>query len=156
MKYNGVKKLQIIALGLQFFALVLTVFLTVFKSITIKIYGTPHLFENVNVIPIDSFVRISVILLIYLFGFLVMSLTKINMTKFKSGIFIVFIGLAEILLSYTGILVTRLVSTYGVDYITAYSSISSVVGIVVTPFTLVALLLFCVSCGGYYGMENKV
>ncbi len=156
MKHNGVKILQIIALGLQFFALVLTFLLTAFKSITVKTYGMPHLFENVKVIPIDSFVRISIFLLIYLCGFFVMSFTKINMTKFKSGIFIVFICLAEILLSYTGILVTRLISTYGVDYITAYSSLSSVVGIVVTPFTLVALLLFCVSCGGYYGMENKV
>lgn len=155
MKHNGIKVLQITTIGLQLFALILTIFLTVFKATTIRLFGMPTFFANIKVIPIDSLLNITLILLIYLIGFVVISLTKVNLTKTKSVILIAMLCIFEIVLSYSVRYIVQIVAMRGSDYLTAYSSMSSAISTVTTPFRLAALILFCVSCGGYYGMESR-
>ncbi len=62
----------------------------------------------------------------------------------------------RILMTYGGTIVLRLCAMKGAEYLAAYSSLTNVIQMTVSPLSLVAFALFCMTCGMYMMCGSRV
>lgn len=154
MKKGSVKLLQMIAVSLQAVALVIALGMTAVQG-TIKTLFTysEEVVEIVSV-PVDVLLWTILLLAVYVAGMLVIYKSEERMTKVKAGILVGIACLFQILSQYTGTVASSLMAMEGVNALASYSVLRTIITQVTTPFVWSAFALFCVSCGGYAGLEN--
>lgn len=154
MKKGSVKLLQMIAVGLQAVTLVITLGMTVVQG-TIKTLFTysEEVVEIVSV-PADFLLWTILLLVVYVAGMLVIYKSEERMTKVKAGILVGIACLFQILSQYTGTVMSSLIAMQGVNALASYSALKTLIVQATTPFVWSAFALFCVSCGGYVGLEK--
>ncbi len=156
MNFNTVKKLHSIALLLESLALLLVLLMTIGQKFVKTIIHAPSELRKIDVIPLELLV--SVIPALVLFGisyFLIKKNNGINSTTHVISILTVTLVL-RILTPYVNTLIVRIyASLRSVAYFSSYGSLVSAINYVVSPIQIVAFALFCLSLGGYYGMEKR-
>lgn len=157
MNYNTVKKLHGIALLLESLALLVVLLMTIGQKFVKPILVSSAEVIDIKTIPVD--VLISVIPILILFGISFSLMSKNNGRGSTSHVVACLtVALAlRILIPYINMLTTRIFATLGgVNYFASYSALGTAINYVISPLEVVAFALFCLSLGGYYGMENKM
>lgn len=157
MNYTTVKKLHGIALLLEAIALLITLLMTIGQKFVKPILVSSAEVIDIKTIPVD--VLISVIPILILFGISFSLMSKNNGRGSASHVVACLtVALAlRILIPYINMLTTRIFATLGgVNYFASYSALGTAINYVISPLEVVAFALFCLSLGGYYGMENKM
>lgn len=157
MNYNTIKKLHGIALLLESLALLVVLLMTIGQKFVKPILVSSAEVIDIKTIPVD--VLISVIPILILFGISFSLMSKNNGRGSTSHVVACLtIALAlRILIPYINMLTTRIFATLGgVNYFASYSALGTAINYVISPLEVVAFALFCLSLGGYYGMENKM
>ena len=157
MNYNTIKKLHGIALLLESLALLVVLLMTIGQKFVKPILVSSAEVIDIKTIPVD--VLISVIPILILFGISFSLMSKNNGRGSTSHVVACLtVALAlRILIPYINMLTTRIFATLGgVNYFASYSALGTAINYVISPLEVVAFALFCLSLGGYYGMENKM
>jgi len=156
MNYKTVKKLQYSAFFLQIAALLITVLMTVAqKSVKALIINEPDIL-SIRSVPIDIFIQLILILVLYGATLYVVVKSKRNNTKDKTLVFLIVSIVLRMLIPFADTLFFQAyVSMQGINAISAYTTLTTVIGYVTSPILLVAFTLHCVSLGGYYGIEQQ-
>ena len=157
MNYTTVKKLHGIALLLESLALLVVLLMTIGQKFVKPILVSSAEVIDIKTIPVD--VLISVIPILILFGISFSLMSKNNGRGSTSHVVACLtVALAlRILIPYINMLTTRIFATLGgVNYFASYSVLGTAINYVISPLEVVAFALFCLSLGGYYGMENKM
>lgn len=157
MNYTTVKKLHGIALLLESLALLVVLLMTIGQKFVKPILVSSAEVIDIKTIPVD--VLISVIPILILFGISFSLMSKNNGRGSTSHVVACLtVALAlRILIPYINMLTTRIFATLGgVNYFASYSALGTAINYVISPLEVVAFALFCLSLGGYYGMENKM
>ena len=157
MNYNTVKKLHGIALLLESLALLVVLLMTIGQKFVKPILVSSAEVTDIKTIPVD--VLISVIPILILFGISFSLMSKNNgRGSISHVVACLTVALAlRILIPYINMLTTRIFATLGgVNYFASYSALGTAINYVISPLEVVAFALFCLSLGGYYGMENKM
>lgn len=157
MNYTTVKKLHGIALLLESLALLVVLLMTIGQKFVKPILVSSAEVIDIKTIPVD--VLISVIPILILFGISFALMSKNNGRGSSSHVVACLtVALAlRILIPYINMLTTRIFATLGgVNHFASYSALGTAINYVISPLEVVAFALFCLSLGGYYGMENKM
>lgn len=155
MKKGSIKLLQMIAVGLQLVVLVITLGMTAAQGVVKKLFAYSEEVVDVFSVPTDALLWTILLLVVYVAGMLVVLNTEERATKVKAGIFVGIAVVFQMLSQYTGTMMASLIAMQGVNALASYSAVKTVITQATTPFIWSAFALFCVSCGGYVGLEKQ-
>lgn len=155
MKKGSVKLLQMIAAGLQLAALVITLGMTAVQGTIKKIFTYSDEVVEIVSVPVDILLWTILLLVVYVAGVLVVLNTAERATKVKAAILVGIACLFQILSQYTGTVASSLIAMQGVNALASYNMLRTIIVQATTPFIWSAFALFCVSCGGYVGLEKQ-
>ena len=157
MNFNTVKKLHGIALLLEAVALLIVLLMTIGqKAVKPLVFVSSDLNEIITV-PFAALLSVIPILVLFAISFLLM---KKNNGRNSTTHVIVFsiVSIAfHVLTPYiSNIFIQVVASLQGASYFASYSALTTVISYAAAPLEMVALTLFFLSLGGYYGTEHKM
>lgn len=157
MKRKSIKTLQIIAILLQALAVGAVSLFTLWQAPVKELFLSDSHIAEIQSIPIASLLTTIPFLLIYIIGMLVMTPEKARNSKVKVVIFMVIAGVLQVLLQYIPNVITALIASLsGASALASYASLESALSLTTNPLKIIAFALFCLSCGGFYGLEENV
>lgn len=157
MNFNTVKKLHGVAFLLKAISVLLIILMTICQKAVRPFVLASSDLNDIFTIPVELLV--SVIPTLILFGisyFLMKKNSGSNSTTHVIVCITVAIVLHVLALYINSLVLQVLASLRGVNYFASYSALNSVISYAISPIETVAFTLFCLSLGGYYGMENKM
>lgn len=154
MKKGSVKLLQMIAVSLQAVALVITLGMTAAQGTIKRLFTYSDEVVEIVSVPADVLLWTILLLVVYVAGMLVVLKTEERATKVKAAILVGIAVVFQILSQYTGTVASSLMAMEGVNALASYSVLRTIITQVTTPFVWSAFALFCLSCGGYVGLEK--
>lgn len=154
MKLKGIKNLQITAIVLQFLTVIMIIGLTACQSAIKPIFTSERSLIEYHSIPYQSLIQAIPMLVLYVVALFVINKTSSQFTKVKSIVLIIIACVLKVLLGYT-FFINAIVALQGTIALASYSTLESAIGMLTGPLTLVAFALYCVSLGGYVGLENR-
>ncbi len=156
MNHKTVKTLQGVAFFLQLAVILLTVVMTIGQK-TVKAWSTRESeILELHTVPIDTFIQVILILILYGIGLFIITKTSLCGTKEKTVVLLTVSIVIRIFLPFASMLFNRIyATTQGVYAFASYTALTSTISLVISPIQLVAFTLSCLSLGGYYGVEKR-
>ena len=156
MNYNTVKKLHGIALLLEAVALLIVLLMTMGQKAVKPLALTESDLCDIFTIPVGTLISVIPILILFAISFFLMKKSNGNNSKTHVIACIIIAITFHVLTPYINSLVFQVFATLqGVNYFASYNALEYVISNAVSPFETVSFTLFCLSLGGYYGMEGK-
>lgn len=157
MNYNTVKKLHGIALFLEGVALLIVLLMTMGqKSVKPLVLASTDVNE-IFTVPFSSLVSVIPILVLMAISFLLM---KKNNGSNSTTHVIVFSTVSFALHVLTPYITSAYIQVFarlqGANHLASYSALTTVISYATAPLEIVALPLFFLSLGGYYGIEHRM
>lgn len=156
MNYNTVKKLHGIALLLEAIALLIVLLMTMGQKAVKPLALAESNLCDIITIPVGALISVIPILILFAISFFLLKKNSGNNSKTHVIACIIIAIAFHLLTPYINALVLQVLATFqGVNYFASYNALESVISYAVSPFEIVSFTLFCLSLGGYYGMEGK-
>ena len=151
---NNIKIPQIVAVILDAFALVMVLVMIQGQQSILPLYmGGAHL--SVHVFPLRTVLTIVFRLVLFLSCLFTMLYYKGEHRRIVSLIFIALFILHSVASPYISMAANALTAKKGVDYLSAYSSLTSAIGLCTGPLSAVSTALFFIACGRYGISETE-
>ncbi len=155
MKLKGMKALSLSATIIQGVTVLIIIVMTLLQPVLRELNGTNLYRTRENVIPIGLFIQTISFLIVYMIGLVIMMVSKQQRTKQKVIVLLIIAGVLRLFVSYSALMNGIIIKQMGITTYNSYVVLENSIKTVISPLTTIALMLFCVSCGGYYGMEDK-
>ena len=156
MNYTTVKKLHGVALLLKAVSVLLILVMTICQKAVRPLVLAPSDLNDIFTIPVELLV--SVVPTLILFGISYFLIKKNNGRNSTTHV-VIFLTIAlvfQALMPYINTLILRVYATFhGANQFAAYTALETAINYVISPIQGVSFALFCLSLGGYYGMERK-
>ncbi|MBE6016274.1 MAG: hypothetical protein E7233_01520 [Lachnospiraceae bacterium] len=127
------------------------------REMFLRMFNTPDAAISVGAVIDWTTLIFEVIMLIcYLIAFIVFVKSKTVSPAFVAALILLIVIMTIRLLSpVISILTTRMVAMKGAAYMAAFSSLSSVRNLICGPFSLLALVFYCIAFGSLCVRKNK-
>lgn len=157
MNYTTVKKLHGIALLLESIALLVVLLMTIGQKVVKPLALASSDLNEIITIPVAALISVIPILVLFAISFFLMKKNNGSNSTTHVIVCITVAIVLHVLAPYINSLVLQVfASLRGVNYFASYSALNSVINYAISPLETVAFTLFCLSLGGYYGMERKM
>ncbi len=156
MNFNTVKKLHGIAFLLEAIALLITLLMTIGQKFVKPLALASSDFNEIIAIPVSSLISVIPDLILFAISFFLMKKSNRSNSTTHVVVFTTVSIVLHVLTPNIANMFIQMVARFqGAGYIASYSALTSVISFATSPLEIVALTLFFLSLGGYYGTERK-
>ncbi len=156
MKKKNVVILQTIALILQAVVLAMMVLVTVFQVPLKELTNMGGATAGVFAFPIDYCLQVILHLVLCTVAWCIFRNTESDGTVAEVVILLVIWYVGGLLISGCNGFISQVVAMKGVEALTSYVSLNSILALIVTPVQKIASMLFFVICGAYVGCKEDM
>ncbi|MBR6537410.1 MAG: hypothetical protein IKT67_09445 [Lachnospiraceae bacterium] len=157
MNYSTVKKLHGIALLLEAIALLITLLMTIGQTFVKPLALASSDINEIIAIPVSTLISVIPDLILFAISFFLIKKSNRSNNTTHVVVFTTVSIVLHALTPYIANLFIQVVARFqGAGYIASYSALTSVLSFAISPLEIVALTLFFLSLGGYYGTERKL
>lgn len=157
MNYTTVKKLHGIALLLKAVSVLLIILMTICQKAVRPMVLDQSNLNDIFTIPVELLVSVIPTLILFGLSYLLMKKNSGTNSTTHVIIFLTVMLAFQVLMPYINTLIVRgYAALHSVNQFAAYTALETAISYVISPIQGVAFALFCLSLGGYYGMESKM